>query len=198
MSGRLTRIYVSQTQTTWNGRQNWNIPKHLANFSFATDPRTSNLTIKVSPPSPNSKPFFHMELSKVKYVPSFPFSTSIATYSGVEMRMAQPPLPSAAGNLGLLAKGEDVESLCGTKEWRFAMPEVWGKASACWAKQVLPSKSASTSANGAEAGEQDALLGGARGEDAGWPAYQPWSVGLWIEDGKINFKDVHVYGVPGN
>jgi hypothetical protein len=33
---RVSRIYVSQRTTTYNGRLNWNIPKHLARFSFSS------------------------------------------------------------------------------------------------------------------------------------------------------------------
>ncbi|KAF2128027.1 hypothetical protein P153DRAFT_46925 [Dothidotthia symphoricarpi CBS 119687] len=35
---RLSRIFVSQRTTVYNGRLNWNIPKYLARFSFSTLP----------------------------------------------------------------------------------------------------------------------------------------------------------------
>ncbi len=31
----ISKIYVSTTDSVWNGRQNWGIPKELADFSFA-------------------------------------------------------------------------------------------------------------------------------------------------------------------
>jgi len=33
------------------------------------------------------------------------------------------------------------------------------------------------------------------GKDQWWPSYIPWKVGLYIEDGRINFSDAKVEGV---
>ncbi|KAL9534840.1 hypothetical protein SMMN14_01386 [Sphaerulina musiva] len=67
---RVSRIYVSQKYTCWNGRVNWNIPKHLARFDWTYEADGST-TVKVYPfdtTIPNSeaeafaseKPFFQM------------------------------------------------------------------------------------------------------------------------------------------
>lgn len=195
---RCTRIYVSQKDTLWNGRHNWNIPKHLANFSFTTDPDTWALKIEVSPPRPGSKPFFSAELSKVGYLPAFPFTTNLAKYFGMDLRMAQPPLPAGAHSHKLLRNGEVAEHLCGTEKWRVADPKIEGRAKMCWVKQTVPLSSRNQSSDSSEATERDGLLQRDRAVEEGWwPAYQPWSLGMWIEEGKISFQDSHVDGVGG-
>ncbi|KAF2104078.1 hypothetical protein NA57DRAFT_70289 [Rhizodiscina lignyota] len=199
--GKKMKQMPRHNDTCWNGRHNWNIPKHLAKFSYSTDPKTSTLSVKVSAPDADAKPFFSVDLSMVRYLPSFPFSTNIAKYFGVEMCMAQPPLPSGVKSPKLLRSDEDPTPLCGTSEWRFAIPEVWGKASLCWVNQTVPSKqtpnSAGQTSDGAEANETDRLLPQTDSENSGvgWPSYRPWPVGLWIEEGKINFQDAHVDGL---
>lgn len=73
------------------------------------------------------------------------------------------------------------------------MPEIWGGARACWADVDFAN----------EVGEETALLGGADSSSrdkcgsgkAEWPKYRPWSVGLFIEEGRINFRDGDVKGV---
>ncbi|PPJ56347.1 hypothetical protein CBER1_00723 [Cercospora berteroae] len=68
---RVSRIYVSQKYTAWNGRKNWNIPKHLARFDW-TYSDDGSATVKVYPfdttgdpteSSPSEKPFFQMTFS---------------------------------------------------------------------------------------------------------------------------------------
>jgi len=198
---RITRIYVSQKGTAWNGRKNWNIPKHLASFSFTTNPNGTT-HLEVSPPSSAStEPFLTLDLTPFRYIPAIPFSTNAAKWIGMDLRLCQPPLPTApqaqSGGEGEI-KNEEVDYLCGTNEWKVAMPEVWGKAKCC---RVDLSYSASSSV----AQETTPLLGQQRdGEgldpsrssgDHWWPAYKTWSVGVFIEDGRINFNDASVEGV---
>ncbi|TFY73421.1 hypothetical protein EWM64_g10591, partial [Hericium alpestre] len=50
---RIGSMYVSANASVWNGRRNWNIPKHLARFEWtpsATDPNTQTLKV-YHPPS---------------------------------------------------------------------------------------------------------------------------------------------------
>ena len=46
VSFSISKIYVSTSDSVWNGRRNWGIPKELADFSFASNPDGSR-TISV-------------------------------------------------------------------------------------------------------------------------------------------------------
>jgi len=107
---RITRIYVSSEASIYNGRKNWNIPKHLAKFTF-----TAN-SITVSSPSSSSssspEPFFiatwksaipGMDWLKV------PMSTS---FSPLSTLLVQPPLDQVEGE----------EATEGTKTWKSMQP----------------------------------------------------------------------------
>ncbi|KAK4454509.1 hypothetical protein QBC34DRAFT_134525 [Podospora aff. communis PSN243] len=113
---RITRIYVSQKQTCWNGRSNFNIPKHLARFEWSDNPDGST-HIKVFPhdfvtpndaseAKPSESPFFQCTIKPISYAPSFPFSTAWFKYLGIDESLVHPPLPH----------GESQE-LAGTDRW---------------------------------------------------------------------------------
>ncbi|KAK3335860.1 hypothetical protein B0T19DRAFT_407734 [Cercophora scortea] len=113
---RITRIYVSQKHTCWNGRTNWNIPKHLARFEW-TENQDGSTHIKVFPhdePGPGqpydatearpcASPFFQCTIKPMKYLPSFPLSTNVMKLTGINMAMVHPPVPQGAGSAGELA-----------------------------------------------------------------------------------------------
>ncbi|TAQ84331.1 hypothetical protein B7494_g7339 [Chlorociboria aeruginascens] len=116
---RLTRIYVSQKNTCWNGRKNWNIPKHLARFSF-TDIPNGAVKIAVYPhdtsvleAKPTLQPFFKATFKTVPYIPAIPISTTVAKYVRMDLSIVQPPLPSGQGS-------ED--ELPGTDQWCSVLP----------------------------------------------------------------------------
>ncbi|KAH8808607.1 hypothetical protein F5884DRAFT_378042 [Xylogone sp. PMI_703] len=132
---RVTRIYVSTRESCYNGRKNWNIPKHLARFSFKQFPNNS-VHIAVYPydagspgnESTRSKtPLFSAVYKPVRYTPSFPFSTSLLPYLGIDTHLVQPPLPSG--------KTEDghQEELVSTDRWCKSLPlEYSSKTSVGW------------------------------------------------------------------
>jgi len=85
-SSRITNIYVSTHQSIWNGRRNWNIPKHLARFEFVpTGSRTS--TFKAFLPDAE-KPFFAASVTD-SYLPGVPLPAFVLNPL---IRMVQPPL----------------------------------------------------------------------------------------------------------
>ncbi|KAI8933663.1 hypothetical protein NX059_009384 [Plenodomus lindquistii] len=73
---RIAQIYVSQRTTMYNGRLNWNIPKHLARFSFSAPPTLAgqsppaSLRVQVFPPTSSDGdgvcPFFESTLKIVE------------------------------------------------------------------------------------------------------------------------------------
>jgi hypothetical protein len=176
---RVSRIYVSQKETTYNGmplllsgarlgpklicclgRKNWNIPKHLARFEFSSPPvgekdwPAEGLKVSVYPvgsdaSSQTVKPFFSVVLSPIRYTPSFPFSTK---WLPMNLTMVQPPIP--AGQEGYL---------CGTGTWK-----------ACDAVQHS---------------SHAKLMSVQTSEDVDhkghWPAVKPWSFGIGLLDATL-------------
>lgn len=134
-SPRVTRTYVSQKHTLFNGRhsettsshyvavhiklltrsnQDWNIPKHLARFDWKDLPNGAK-QCKVFPhdtdgdvaeASASAKPLFQASFKTVPYMPAFPMSTKWFKYLGVDTALVQPPVPQ--GNPG---------EVVGTEQW---------------------------------------------------------------------------------
>ncbi|KAF2638171.1 hypothetical protein P280DRAFT_455978 [Massarina eburnea CBS 473.64] len=101
---RVCRIYVSQRTTTYNGRLNWNIPKHLARFWFsapvteAGQSPPAKLEMAAYPPGTEDgdgvSPFFACTIRPFRWVPSIPFNFKWLPF---DTRQVQPPLPQAGG-----------------------------------------------------------------------------------------------------
>ena len=187
---RIARIYVSQRTTTYNGRMNWNIPKHLARFEFSApvtkrgEAPPEKQTVKVFAPGTEqgdgTAPFFACTFQPWRWVPAIPFNMK---YAPMSVRQVQPPIPEPAGfksaveaelnsdgkidPYDISAKNE-VAVAPGTDVWRSY--DVSGKVArmrGCWA-EVLPSIS-----GGEEAGKY-------------FPqGLQPWSVGGWMEEAEL-------------
>ncbi|KLT46231.1 hypothetical protein CC85DRAFT_298922 [Cutaneotrichosporon oleaginosum] len=127
---RITRIYVSQRNTTWNGRTNWNIPKHLARFDF-TEHADGSAECKVFPLAGGGAgaPVFQARFVPSPYVPPLPVSTRAAGWL-VDLELAQPPLPAGATEAtpeilaAARAQGEEphTSEVAGTQRWCAATP----------------------------------------------------------------------------
>jgi len=201
---RVTRIYVSQAATCWNGRNSelcpchftehriekidWNIPKHLADFEFK--PLANNaVRISVFPleisgsgtkRTRSSSPFFSAVYKPISYAPCFPLSTAAAKYVGLDLNLVQPPLPDGTAS--------SEKELIGTEQWCEVMPLEWSrKTSLGW-----------WDLKAGEVTEEDALLnndsdGGAAGNGTGyenwWPGIGGWRIGLMMEDAMIGFPE---------
>jgi hypothetical protein len=86
----------------------WNIPKHLANFTF-TDHPDGSVSIAVHPLQPNSQgvesipsktPFFSATYKPMSHSPSFYSTTNWAKYVGLGLKLVAPPLPEGKGQFG--------------------------------------------------------------------------------------------------
>jgi hypothetical protein len=106
-SGRVTNIYVSSRQSVWNGRKNWNIPKHLARFNFIpSGPMTSNIEVFLPDAE---KPFFTASLTDSR-LPAIPISPRVVRpLTG----LVQPPL--------LAGRPEDIQ-VATDDEWLSIAP----------------------------------------------------------------------------
>ncbi|KAL1858860.1 hypothetical protein Daus18300_009858 [Diaporthe australafricana] len=111
---RVTRTYVSQKHTLFNGRHNWNIPKHLARFDWKDLPNGAkqcrvfphDTDRDVAEATASEKPLFQASFMTIPYVPAFPMSTKWFKYLGVNSALVQPPVPQG--------KPEEV---VGTEQW---------------------------------------------------------------------------------
>ncbi|RFU36332.1 hypothetical protein B7463_g60, partial [Scytalidium lignicola] len=184
---RLTRIYVSTRESCYNGRKNWNIPKHLARFSFKTLPDNS-VHISIHPydtgSSPNEVapaaiPFFSAVYKPIRYSPNFAMSTRWLSFLGIDGHLVQPPLPAGEG-------GGHQGELPSTERWCKSLPlEYSSKTSVGWWDFRRP-----------KGNEEDALL---QNEDAiasteqsseyenWWPGIGGWRLGTKMEDTVIEF-----------
>ncbi|KAF2622987.1 hypothetical protein BU25DRAFT_414753 [Macroventuria anomochaeta] len=193
---RIARIYVSQRTTTYNGRLNWNIPKHLARFSFSapvTPHGTSppqDLTVKVFPPGTQDgdgvKPFFACKLTPWRWVPPVPVNMG---WVPISMMHVQPPIPESAGHKravaaeledrerGLVIDPYDVSSknevavAAGTDSWcAFDINGRVQRARGCWVEVF-------------KTGVTDE-------EERYWPkGLKPWSFGGWMEDAVLEIEE---------
>lgn len=194
---RIGRIYVSQRTTTYNGRINWNIPKHLARFEFsapvtpAGSSPPESLTIKVYPAGSKdgdgTNPFFACTLKPWRWVPSVPVSTK---WLPMSTKLAQPPIPEAHGFKKAVEEevarakidAYDINPktegalLVGTDRWcGFPINAYVPRARGCWV-------TIHQAGQDDEEQEVDAV------KEAGkyWPQdVRPWSIGAWMEDAEM-------------
>ncbi|KAK3935832.1 hypothetical protein QBC46DRAFT_396587 [Diplogelasinospora grovesii] len=173
---KLTRIYVSQKHTCYNGRQNWNIPKHLARFEW-TDLPNGATRVQVYPPDTNANEgaFFQCTFQKSRIpLPSFPCSVRMLSLLGVETGLVQPPLP----------EGESGE-LVGTKQWCRAVPiQYASRTSFLWADMQQQQQ---TGENGDAAAD---------GCENFWPGLNRWNACFKMTDATIEFGDSEVWDTP--
>ena len=167
--------YSSATRET--DKTAWNIPKHLARFTFKELPGKA-VSITVTPLDENTTtPFFAATFKPIPYVPSFPASTGIAKYIGLDLDLVQPPLPEGKG-----AEGE----LPGTDRWCKITPyQSSRKVSLGWWDMKQG------------ASEEDALLN-SEGNSSGtkpvenenwWPGSGRWKIGMIMEDAEVRFPE---------
>lgn len=150
-ASRVTRIYVDQKETTYNGRLNWNLPKHLVRFTFTNLNNPARIRVQVFPPDTTAtSPFFTATVKPFRWLPSFPFSSKALVIN--------PPVP---------ASGKDgEEELCGTDKWvRTAMAFSCKNAKLCSTDVVQPLGE----------GEEDIALA------SWWPKVKPLKIGLCLE-----------------
>ncbi|KAJ7789380.1 hypothetical protein B0H14DRAFT_243605 [Mycena olivaceomarginata] len=101
---RITQIYVTTNASVFNGRTNWNIPKHQADFNF-TKLADGSQTVTVSPPGDLANPHFSVKLTPT--IDPVPIEINTAL-TGDYLTLIQPSFPASPTN--------PVE--VGTKTWK--------------------------------------------------------------------------------
>ncbi|RAR06250.1 MFS general substrate transporter [Stemphylium lycopersici] len=195
---RISRIYVSQRTTTYNGRLNWNIPKHLARFTFSapatmqgqSPPR--DLTVRVFPPGTQDgdgvNPFFSATIKPWQWVPAIPVSTK---YIPMNFTLVQPPIPEAQGHKQAAKEAIDgphtdpydldpekgLAVLVGTESWRtFDISASSPRARGCWVE-------VHEGGQGEQSGDEEC--------ETFFPRrLGTWSIGAWMEEVDWNIGGV--------
>ena len=142
---RISRIYVSQKDTCYNGRKNWNIPKHMARFEFTNlgesaeqqrllsgreTVQPGGLRVDVFGAEPGAeKAFFSATLRPVRFpIPYISFSSTWLTTISINPPLLQPPLP----------QGDTAEE-CDTQNWKKSVAKLSSrKCSAMWCEMTFP------------------------------------------------------------
>ncbi|KAI1335595.1 hypothetical protein F5Y15DRAFT_241400 [Xylariaceae sp. FL0016] len=179
---RISRIYVSQKYTCWNGRTNWNIPKHLARFAF-DDLRDGSTRVKVFPhdttgdlseSTASDKALFQATFQPIRWAPKFPLSLSLLSYIGFDATLVQPPLPEGQGSQN---------ELPGTNRWCGIAPvESSRKSSLGWADM-------------SQKDEDGAMVSDVAHENF-WPNLGRWQLALKMENADIDFGEGMYWDPP--
>lgn len=151
----------------------WNIPKHLASFDFK-DNADGSTSVKVFPhdtagdvaeTSASSTPLFQANFKPIRYLPSFPTSTNLLKYVGVDATLVQPPLPEGNGSQ---------DELPGTDQWCAIVPgQSARKTTVGWFD----------SRQGQEGKETEGHF------ENFWPESRRWHLGVKMEDAEIDFPN---------
>ncbi|PTB62588.1 hypothetical protein BBK36DRAFT_60611 [Trichoderma citrinoviride] len=170
---KITRIYVSTPNSCFNGRTNWNTPKHLARFVWDHHPDGST-TIQIFPhddprnadeSQPSATPLFTTTFKPMPLVPRFPFATSWVDHLGFNTTLVMPPLPAGGGTYGELPS---------TSRWISLVTKQFCKRSTVGWYDVRQPEEA-----------RESLCGGS-GNFLPWLGR--WQVGLKMEDADLTFE----------
>lgn len=171
----------------------WNVPKHLARFSFTPHPSGGteilvfpyDTTRDTTESRPSSQPFFRGIYKPISYIPSFFSSTTMAKYVGIDLHIVQPPLPEGKGSLG---------ELPGTDKWCKLCPLEYSRRTSLGWWDLRQD-----TGTGEEVGEQTSLLVNGNSErgceqvgtgfENWWPGFGRWRIGLKMEDATIYFDE---------
>lgn len=192
---RVSRIYVSQKESCYNGRKNWNIPKELARFEFA-ESTPGRMSVKVFPTSTtSSSPFFSAIFQAVPYSPCVPLSMNWMKYFRLDISLVQPPLSRGNGRQGETPS---------TDKWCKILPLITSKkARVGWwdVKQDQRTRYDATeqdpllSVNHVSAGETLAE-GMYSTEENWWPGLGRYRLGVSLEDADVVFGEGEFWDEP--
>ncbi|KAL2859232.1 hypothetical protein BJX68DRAFT_276626 [Aspergillus pseudodeflectus] len=162
---RISTIYVSTDASVWNGRRNWNIPKHRAVFDFKPVGK-SDLELRVYHPSDTPAPFnpkvpFFSALLKGSSLPRVPIPRM------APLSLVQPPLSRSRWPASIqdAAIATDDPENGRQNPWLVIKPGFKGKWGLAYAKKL-------------EDGDETLEY---HGDGVGFPRVKLWSVGSVFE-----------------
>ncbi|KAL2833586.1 hypothetical protein BJY01DRAFT_90862 [Aspergillus pseudoustus] len=169
---RITTIYVSTDASVWNGRRNWNIPKHRAVFDFKPVSSTgSDLELRV----------YHSADTPAPFNPKVPFFSAVLKGSALPrvplprltpLSLTQPPLLRSRWPAGVqeAAIGTDDPENRRENPWLLIKPGFKGKWGLAYAGKLV---------------DGDERLPH-HGDGVGFPRVKLWNVGS-VFDGVLEF-----------
>lgn len=125
--------------------------------------------------STSATPYFSATFAPIQYLPSFPFTSKIAPYVGLDITLVQPPLPE-----GMSSYGE----LPGTNKWCGISPYQYSnKTSIGWwdMRQNETLKSMAAGCKGKNDKEHT--------YENWWPGAGRWRIGMVMENEEIEFPE---------
>ncbi|KJZ73016.1 hypothetical protein HIM_07588 [Hirsutella minnesotensis 3608] len=184
---RISRIYVSQKQTCYNGRINWGCPKHLARFDW-DNKADGSVSVKVFPhdvsgdaseATPSATPFFQATFKTLPYAPSFPFATRWLGMLGFNTTVVMPPLPQGAGSQG---------ELPGTDRWLSFVPHQYSRNTrVAWFDMAQAKGRPGLAAKAPGAADVDKGAADGDGPDNFWPGLGRWQLGMVMKNADVVF-----------
>ncbi|KAF8315726.1 hypothetical protein DL93DRAFT_2227364 [Clavulina sp. PMI_390] len=181
---RVTRIYVSSMKSIWNGRRNWNIPKHLAHFTFTPSTTVKGGTeVRVYAPTNTpdgtdatiwcEKPFFAAVLAPSWLpIPAIPMDLK---YAPLRLTLIQPPLESS--------ECVETDGLIGTDKWCSILPDFVGSIKSVSVSPLLDAPS--------EDGSSKERKRFANGVD--FPDFAPYSIGMHWPSMTLGFPEPVIF-----
>ncbi|KAF7555774.1 hypothetical protein G7Z17_g1864 [Cylindrodendrum hubeiense] len=164
---RISRIYVSQKHTCYNGRK--------TRFDWSDSPNGAT-TVKVFPHDTDPQdaaeataspvPFFQATFKPWRFAPSFPFRTSWIDYLGITTTLALPPLPNGNGSQG---------ELPGTDRWCTIIPQQYSRRTMVGWFDIAQHRDD----NGQLTGDHENF----------WPGLGRWQLGVKMENADLAFND---------
>ncbi|KAI9375063.1 hypothetical protein BJX61DRAFT_550338 [Aspergillus egyptiacus] len=175
---RISSIYVSTDASVWNGRRNWNIPKHRARFEFTPVANSNDLSLKV----------YHPEDAPAPLNPHLPFFTAILKDSSLpklplprlaSFALTQPPLchPRYPDGVQDAVIATDDPENGRENPWLSIKPSFHGKWGLAYASRL-------------EEGDGGETLEW-HGDGVGFPRVKLWPVGAVFE-GEVGFGAANV------
>ncbi|KAI0350701.1 hypothetical protein OH77DRAFT_1430707 [Trametes cingulata] len=174
-SHRVTRAYVSSLRAVVSGRNNWGLPRELAEFVFTPSldhPTGTEVrvypAISFSPIAYASSPCFAALIKPVSWLPAIP--TSLAHYP--QVKLCQPPLEASSE--------PSVDGLVGTTKWHLLdCSEARGHARPFRCEGLLPplEEVPSSNAHTNKSASRKRMADG-----VGFSDVQPYTIGVhWTE-----------------
>jgi hypothetical protein len=124
--------------------------------------------------NPSDTPFFQVTIKPVSYLPSFPFTSKMLGYLGIDAALVQPPLPAGSTSQGELAANDQ---WCKLASYVQSSPN----AEVAWADM-------------SQKGEDGGPV--ADGYDNFYPGLKRWNIALKLNDSTTVFPHPETWETP--
>jgi len=145
-----------------------------------------SIIVKADEGGQSDATIFSATFQPISYLPSFPSSTNLFKYAGINLNLVQPPLPQGSSESGELA---------GTDRWCSIMPlEYTKRTSLGWWDLKQEGISEDTPLLDSVDGEVNEGTKPKYGN--WWPGVGRWRIGMVMEDANIEFPEGRYWAGP--